>query len=249
MTGDTKKFNSVSETSRKSKPDVSIMNDYCITEWEKKLGVIEGKEGKEGKIPPSICFSRKTGLDALKIANLLSEKTGYPVFEREIIEQMAENANLNKKTITFFDEYYPGKLTELAAFLFAEKSYVMSDYVKHLFRTVLSVADIKSSIFVGRGTHLILPVDRVLSVRLLSAKEYRCRNLAVDLNISETHAQEKLDDMDKEQMAFFKKVFHKKDAVPYEFDICINCDYIEEPQSIVNIVYAAFKEKFASEIK
>ena len=249
MTEDAKKLNSVSETSRKSKPDVSILTDYYITEWEKKLGIIEGKKGKREKMLPSICFSHKTGLDALKIANLLSEKTGYPVFEREIIEQMAENANLNKKTVTFFDEYYPGKLTELAAFLFAEKSYVMSDYVKHLFRTVLSVADIKSSIFVGRGTHLILPEDRVLAVRLLSSREYRCRNLAAGLNIDEKHAQDKLDNMDKKQKAFFKKVFHKKDALPYEFDICINCDYIKEPQSVANIVYAAFKEKFASEIK
>nr|CAI78632.1 hypothetical protein [uncultured delta proteobacterium] len=37
-----------------------------------------------------------------------------------------------------------------------------------------------------------------------------------------------IDQLDKEQRDFFKKVYGKKDASPYEFDIVINCDYITE---------------------
>lgn len=32
------------------------------------------------------------------------------------------------------------------------------------------------------------------------------------------------------QRAFFKSVYGKKDASPYEFDRDINCDYLLEPQ-------------------
>ena len=136
MTTYIKEVNYIPGTYAKRKPKTSILTEYYAKECGRKV--------KEKKLPPSICFSRKIGVGALEIADLLAGKISYPVFEREIIEQMSDNAHLNKKTITFFDERYPGKLQELAAFLFAEKSYVMSDYVRHLFRTVLSIADINT---------------------------------------------------------------------------------------------------------
>ena len=248
MTTYVKEINYIPGTYAKRKAKTSILIDYYEKEWEKRQSELKIKEKKEEKLPPSICFSRKTGVGALEIADLLAEKINYPVFEREIIEHMADNTDLNKKTIGFFDERYPGKLQELAAFLFSKKSYIMSDYVKDLFRTVISIADIGSTIFVGRGTHLILPRARVLAVRLICSKKYRCRRLAAILDVGDKDVEDKLDEIDKEQGAFFKKVFHKQDASPYEFDLCINCDYIENPQSAANIIYAAFMEKFASEL-
>jgi len=247
MTTHIKGINYIPGTYAKRTSEISTLTDYYIKEQEKKQSKLKVKKKKE-KLLPSICFSRKIGVGAVEIADLLAKKTGYPVFEREIIEQMSDNASLNKKTIAFFDERYPGKLQELAAFLFAEKSYVMSDYVKHLFRTVLSIADIGSTIFVGRGTHLILPRDRVLAVRLIGSRGYRCRRLAAFLNVSSEDVEKKLDEIDKEQRVFFKKVFHKQDALSYEFDLSINCDYIKKPQSAANVIYTAFREKFASEL-
>ena len=246
MTISTKKINYIPGAYTKTRHKTSILVENCMKKWEKRRIKVK-KEEKVKQISPCISFSRKIGVGALEIADLLAEKTGYPVFEREIIEHMADNAHLNKKTIAFFDEYYPGKLTELATFLFAEKSYIMSDYTKHLFRTVVSIADIGSTIFVGRGTHLILPRDRVLAVRLICSKEYRCQRLASILNISTKNVESKLNEIDKGQRLFFKKVFSKHDALPYEFDLCINCDYIKKPQSVADVIYAAFTEKFASE--
>ena len=52
----------------------------------------------------------------------------------------------------------------------------------------------------------------------------------------------------KEQRAFFKKVFGKKDASPYEFDLIINCDFISEPQGAAEIIAQAFNQKFAEEL-
>lgn len=248
MTTDTKGINFIPGTYAKRTSQTSTLTKYYVKEWEKKQSGLKVKEKKGKKIPPSICFSRKIGVGAVEIADLLAKKTGYPVFERAIIEHMVDNSHLNKKTITFFDERYPGKLQELAAFLFGEKSYVMSDYMRHLFRTVLSIADIGSTIFVGKGTHLILPRDRVLAVRLICSREYRCQRLADIININAKDVDNKLDEMDKEQRVFFKKVFHKQDALPYEFDLCINCDYIKSPQSVADIVYTAFREKFASDL-
>ena len=241
-----KGINYIPGTYAKRGSQTSALTDFYVKEQEKRQNELNVKKKK---LAPSICFSRKMGVGAVEIADLLAKKTGYPTFERAIIEHMVDNSDLHKKTITYFDEHYPGKLKELAAFLFAEKSYIMSDYVKHLFRTVLSIADIGSTLFVGRGTHLILPRNRVLAVRLICSREYRCQRLAANLKVKTEDVDDKLDEIDKEQRIFFKKVFHKQDALPYEFDLCINRDYIENPQSIADIIYTAFREKFASDLK
>lgn len=206
-----------------------------------------GKTSRE-KIPPTICFSRKIGVGALEIADLLAEKIGYAVIDREILEHIADEAKLDSKTVAVFDERYPGELDELIALFFGEKSFIKSDYTRLLFKAVVAIANLGPTIFVGRGTHLLLPRERVLAVRFICSKERRIRRLARILDISETEAEKELEQMDKEQNSFFKKVYGKKEASPDEFDMVINCDCITDPLWAAGIVAQAFREKFGDVI-
>ncbi len=119
---------------------------------------------------------------------------------------------------------------EFGALLFGEKSFIKSDYARHLSQAVLSIAFIEPTIFVGRRTHLILPRDRVLAVRFIGGRKHRIKRLARILNVKEQEADSKLDKIDKEQRDFFKEVYGKKEASPYEFDLVSNFDYISKPQ-------------------
>jgi len=228
----------------KQKPDALMLAVQYIQDLEKRRP--KRKEVETAKIAPSICFSRKIGGGALEIADILAGKIKVPVVDREILEHIAQHAKLSKETIEFFDERYPGKLAELAAMLFGEKSFIMSDYIRNFFSAVFAFADRGSTIFVGRGTHLILPRDRVLAVRVICSNEHRIKRLAKILDVEKTEAEKLLGQIDKEQRDFFKKAFGKKDASPYEFDLIINCDYLTEPQGAAEIVALAFREKFAA---
>jgi cytidylate kinase len=113
---------------------------------------------------------------------------------------------------------------------------------------VLSIAGLEPTIFVGRGTHLVIPRDRVLAVRFICSNEHRIKRLSRILKVKEKEAADKLPQLDKEQRQFFKKAFGKKDAVPYEFDMVINFDYIKNTKDAAEIVEVAFKKKFAKEL-
>jgi len=227
----------------KQRPDAAILAALYVDDYEKERLKMKGNLPE--KIAPSICFSRKIGVGALEIADMLAGKINVPVVDREILDHMAKDAKLSKRAIEIFDERYPGKMTELAAMLFGEKSFIMSDYIRNFVSTVFAFADRGSTIFVGRGTHLVLPRDRVLAVRFISSNEFRIKRLAKVLDVKEKEADKLLVRTDKEQRDFFKKVFEKNDASPYEFDLVINCDYITEPQGAVEIVKLAFREKFS----
>jgi cytidylate kinase-like protein len=115
----------------------------------------------------SICFSRQIGVGALEIADHLSGILDYRVVDRQILELMAQDANLTQKAIAFFDERHPGRMSELFSMLTSEKTFLTSDYARQLAKTVTALAHIEPTIFVGRGTHYILPRHRVLSVRFI----------------------------------------------------------------------------------
>jgi len=230
----------------KKKPKTSESVDQYFREWEKKT-LETKKEPPAPQMPPAICFSRKIGVGALEVADILAEKIGYRVVDREIIEYIAKKAKIREDTISIFDELYPGKMNEFIALLFGEKSFIKSDYSRHLFRAVLSIAYLGPTIFVGRGAHLILPRDRVMVVRFISDKQHRINRLHRLLEVKKKEAETKLSQVDKEQREFFKKVFGKKEASAYEFDVVINFDYIGDPQSSAAIVETAFLKKFGSE--
>ena len=222
--------------------------DYHVLAWEKRRLEKKTKTAGSEKIPLTICFSRKIGVGALEIADLLGKKMGYRVADRKIIETIAGDANISKKTAAVYDEKYPGKMADFLRLLFGEKAFIKSDYTRHLFSTVLSIAGLEPTIFVGRGAHLILPRDRVLAVRFICSKDHRVRRLAAIFGVEKEVAKMKLDQIDREQKAFFKNTFGKKDASPYEFDVVVNCDHITSSQWSAEIVAQAFKQKFGNHI-
>ncbi len=229
-------------TYAKKRPGAAEIADKYIREWD-NVRLERARPGQE--ILPAICFSRKIGVGALEVADILAEKLNYRVIDREIIEHIANQAELSEKTVTIFDERYPGKLNEFLAFAFGEKSFIRSDYTRHLFRAIFAAAGLAPTIFVGRGAHLVLPRDRVLAVRFICSREYRVKRLSQILKVKAKEADSKLDQIDKEQRDFFKKAYGLKDASPYEFDMVINCDYISEPEWAAELVAQAFKNKFA----
>ena len=230
----------------KQRPDPASLAGQFIREWHQKQLKSKGQKIEPSDIPPVICFSRKVGAGALEIADLLAGKIFYRVVDRELLEHMAKDKDLSEKTVEFFDERYPGKMSELGSMLLGEKSFIMSEYVKTLTSAVFTFANMGSVIFVGRGTHLILPRDRVFAIRIICSDKYRIERLSKLLDVEEIEAGKLLRQIDLEQRAFFKKAFSRKEASPYEFDMVINSDFMGEPQGASEVIACAFKEKFAA---
>lgn len=234
-------------TYAQKRPDAAQRAQHYVRQWEQKKAQRQPLRRQAGLAAPVICLSRKIGVGALEIADILARKTGHRVADRIIIEKIATDAELGARTVAFFDERHPGQINEIAAFLFGEKSFVMSDYMRKLIGVVFSLAESEATIFVGRGTHLLLPREQVLAVRCIGSRSYRVKRVADILEGSEAEAQKELDAADKEQQRFFKKAFGKKDAPPDEFDLVVNCDYLDRPEWVAGIIHQAFRRKFATD--
>ena len=236
-------------TYAKKRPGAAQMAQQYIREWEQKRLKTKERGSSPAEMAPTICFSRKIGVGALEVADILAKKIKFRVADRQILETIANDKKVAAKTVAFFDERYPGKMVELSAMLFGEKSFMMSDYLRHIISAIFAMAETGSTIFVGRGAHLFLPRNRVMAVRFIASDEHRITRLSQILNTDEKEAAAILKKKDKEQREFFKKAFGRKEATPYEFDLVINFDYIKSPAAAAAVVATAFKQKFRNQRK
>jgi hypothetical protein len=231
------------------RPDAAQMAHQYIREWEQKRLKTKERGSFAAEMAPAICFSRKIGVGALEVADILAKKIKFRVADREILETIANDKKVAAKTVAFFDERYPGKMVELTAMLFGEKSFIMSDYLRNIISAIFAMAETGSTIFVGRGAHLFLPRGRLMAVRFVCSNEHRIARLSQILNVNEKQAIAIMKKRDKEQREFFKKAFGRKEASPYEFDLVINFDFIKSPAAAAAVVATAFKQKFRNQRK
>ena len=230
---------------RKKRRSAAQIADQRIREWEKNRLAKIREKALAPRVTSCICLSRKIGVGALEVADLLALQTGFKVADREILEHIASKGNLRETTARFLDESYPGRMGEIASFLFGEKSFTRKDYMRYLSSAAYAFSDANPTIFVGRAIHLILPRERVLAVRLISSIEHRTKRVANILGVSEEIAKERIDAEDKHQREFFEASFGRKDASPYEFDLVINCDFVST-QACADIVRTAYNAKFGN---
>ena len=216
--------------------------DLTIKKW-KEEGSKEPESVEEQSFP-HICIARQIGSGALEVADRLSEILPYQVADREILEYMVKDTRQNQAVLEFYDERYPGKMSELFSMLISDKTFLKSDYARQLVKTVTTLAQTGPTIFVGRGAHLILPRHRILSVKLISDMKNRAARLAGLMKIGVLEAEKQLKTMDDEQKQFFKSVYNGKGLADQEFDLILNRDYFREAAGIARILAAALEEKF-----
>jgi cytidylate kinase len=227
----------------KKRPAAAEWADMYIRKYSKEE--MDKKQiDKKADFLPAVCISRQIGVGALEIADLLSEIIHHRVIDREILEHMAKDTKLSQKMIEFYDERYPGRSSELFSMLISEKTFIKSDYGRQLIKTVTALACSEPTIFVGRGAHLILPRNTILSVRFICSRDFRVDRLARMMNIGKSEAERQLEVFDAEQHQFFKAVYQKKETTLDEFDLIINMDHIKGPYQAAVIVACAFEQKF-----
>lgn len=229
------------------KPSTAELTDLYVREWDKDLQKTDTEDIQASKLFPTICFSRIIGVGAVEIADILAKRIGYRVVDRQILEHITNEIRLGNITSASFDRRYPGRISEYLLRLFNEKPFPDNEYNRHLFATMFAIAGLGPTIFIGWGTHLVLPRDRVLAVRLVCSKEFRTRRWATILKAGEQEIQRKLEELNLKQSYFYKEVYNLEKASTQEFDLVINCDCVKKPEWVADIVFSFFNKKFPSE--
>src|SRR6516164_3855750 len=130
-------------------------------------------EPVEALSPPApraftIAISREAGANGSAVGRLLGERLGWPVYDYELVERIADDMGLRSTLLESVDEKRMSWLQECVASFSSGRSVTESAYVRHLVQTLLTLALHGECILVGRGANVVAPPETTLRVRLVA---------------------------------------------------------------------------------
>jgi len=177
--------------------------------------------------PPSvaayIALSRAVGLPAFKVATWLSERLGWPIFDRDILQVMSGDDDYRRRLYAHMDGRDLGWLEGFVRGL-TQSRYTRDDYFRRLSETVLSIARQGHAIFIGRGVAHILPRDTGLAVRLTAPREFCVESYASQKELTIDAATREVTAIEDERARFVKNHFHLDWENPTHYDLVINME-------------------------
>ena len=191
---------------------------------------------------PCLLLSRECGSGGAWIASTVGKRLGWQVFDREIVDQIAERANVRQYLIQSVDER-TRNTWENSWWPLLEPSDIGTErYLAYLREVVMTLGHQGNVVLIGRGAHHILPSRCALRVRVVAPIEVRLKRVMEQDGLSEEKARLHIQKLDTERAAFIHKTFRTDVHSALNYDLILNTAEISF-EAATETVLAALKGK------
>lgn len=192
---------------------------------------------------PILTLSRDFLCGGGTIANKLAAKLGWNLYDRELIESIADDRKVDAAAIEQLDESVYQYIQEWANEIFLPGYVGQAAYMKALTRVLLSVVKDGNAVVIGRGAHLLIPMPRRLAVRLIAPLEWRVETHVRRFGTTPEEARERIAAEDKRRKEFLRRNFHKDIDDPLGYDLVLNTAGMD-PSTIQLVILSALRARF-----
>jgi cytidylate kinase len=203
----------------------------------------EKQEALPKAVPPAfiVAVSREAGAQGSAVARAVGERLGWVVYDRELLQHIAEEMGIREELLTSVDEKQRGWLQECVQAIAAVPTVSASAYVRRLVDLLLSLASHGRCVIVGRGAAQILPAETTLRVRLLAPFKDRVRCVQQKQGIDAQRAMNWTEQTDAERSRFVKDHFQKDPTDPRLYDLVLNSSRFSVGECADLIVEALYR--------
>ncbi|HVO66656.1 MAG TPA: cytidylate kinase-like family protein [Syntrophales bacterium] len=209
-----------------------------IVEEQIKRWQIDQKKKYKKTIRPVITMSRLPGAGGNSIAQRLAQELKIDLFDREIVEKIAESSRVSKLIVESLDEQDSSILNDWIRAL-GENHMWSYEYLQHLTKVVGAIGAHGHALIVGRGASFILPQEVCLRLLVVAPLQTRIDNVAKAYGVSEAEAKRRVLLTESDRKAFIRKYFNEDLMDPLNFDLVLNTKNLSI-DAAVNIVKEAF---------
>ncbi len=181
---------------------------------------------------PPIVISREVGSGGRRVAELLAQKLGFALCDKQILDELATRAKVPRDFLALLDERPAHALELLGASLLRGVSLAPEDYERLLKSGLRALLKLGSVVIVGRGAVFLAEPRRALRVRVVAPLPLRIKNFAAYENISEDEAARRIQRIEKERAEFMKRYFGAEEATADCFDIAVNTECLSFEQCV-----------------
>lgn len=192
--------------------------------WEQRRRSEHIDTAAKAETPPPliVAISREAGARGTTIAHAVGAKLGWSVYDRELLEKIAEDKGLRVQLLESLDEKHISWLREIVEGFSLSKTITEEAYVHYLVETVHALAALGGCVIVGRGAVQFLPEEKTFRVRLVGNKPDRIANIQQRFNITADEAARRVEKIDRERTRFVQEHFNKDPADPCHYDLIVN---------------------------
>jgi len=213
-------------------------------QWKKWLLLAQQKPSKPTPGPfPTVTVSREKGSGGSIVAKQIAEQLGFVLFDSEIVDHVARSASVDRLVVMHMDERSQRSIQERSDRMIHGRRFSVQTYMAHLTRTILTIGEKGRAVIVGRGAHLLLPVERCFRVRVIAPTEVRITRLSAASGMERSQAEAAIAETDKQRAQFIQENFDQSDANPLLYDLVINTGEIAL-ETAAELVVLAVTGKF-----
>jgi len=193
-------------------------------------------------IRPVITISRLPGCDAWNIAKQISENLEVDFFDQEIVDEIARNADVNRRVVETVDEQDNSIILDWLSMLTAERHLWPNEYLGQLTNVIGAIGAHGHAVILGRGASYILPKAICLRVLVVAPLERRIQNVSEAYKVSEKIARQNVLGKESERIAFIRGYFHEDMLSPVNYDLVFNME-MNEQDTVVEMVKTAYNTR------
>lgn len=171
---------------------------------------------------PCLLLSRECGSGGDQVARLVAEQLGWHVFDRDIVEEIAQRAHVRKQLIESVDEHVRARWRERLRLTHKGESLGPDTYMHYLREVLLTLGHHGDVVIIGRGAHYLLPPQSALRVRVVAPLEWRARHWAETEGGSLDEARARVQQCDADRTLFIQRAFGREAGLPLDYDLVLN---------------------------
>jgi cytidylate kinase len=169
-----------------------------------------------------ITISREMGSQGSELAHSLANRLNWHLFDKELIELIAENAHVRNSMVESFDEKTQNEMQIWVTTLLSHHILGAGKFQHCLFTTILSMAEKGEAVILGRGGNFILPPYKALRLKVIMPLQNRIDKVAKQKDLTRKAAARLIADVDKARVAFIRRFFHHDAMDPLYYDLVLN---------------------------
>ncbi|MGA3282347.1 MAG: cytidylate kinase-like family protein [Smithella sp.] len=193
-------------------------------------------------IRPVITISRLPGCNAWDIAKQISKDLEIDFFDQEIVDEIAKNADVNRRVVETVDEQDNSIVLDWLSMLTAERHLWPNEYLGQLTNVIGTIGAHGHAVILGRGASYILPKEVCLRVLVVAPLELRIKNVIEAYKVSEKVARQNVMGKESERIAFIRGYFHEDMLNPVNYDLVFNME-MNEQDTVVEMVKIAYNTR------
>jgi cytidylate kinase len=189
-----------------------------------------------------LTIARDEGSLENEIAQELSRRLGWQVFDKEIVTYIARNSHVRENLVRQLDQKSQNLIEDTISRLLRMPEYASfgsEEYHESLLKTLLCLASHGSAILVGRGANFALLEDgRGFRVRVTASPEVRVQRLRRAWDVTQEEASRRMRADDEERRKFIQKYFRRDFDDVSVYDLICNTDRLSAGRIVLSILTA-----------